>query len=85
MLNNAIFLEPINIFLYTWRFLNTLETEEKNPQVKIIYRWVSKVTLVLLPLAFIATFTALVLIDPFTFSAEYPDRATHAVALYYHL
>ena len=29
-LGTAIWLEPMNLFLYTWRFLETLEREEKN-------------------------------------------------------
>jgi hypothetical protein len=35
---NLIYLEPLNLFLYAWRFLRELEKEEKNLFMKKFYR-----------------------------------------------
>ena len=37
-LSNLIFLEPLNLFLYTWRLLDQLKREETNPKVKKFYQ-----------------------------------------------
>ena len=79
LLQTALFLEPINIFLYTWRFILTLQLEEQNVMVKRIYRFVSVVSIAILPLSFYCVFAALVVIDPKTW---YSQRATD---IYYKL
>ncbi len=56
----TIKLEPLNIFLYTWRFLTTLEREEKNRILKKFYRWVARLTIVIVPLAYYGIFSAYV-------------------------
>jgi len=62
-LQTALFLEPINIFLYTWRFLQTLEAEERNQLIKAIYRWVAIITISLIPISFYCVYAALVIAD----------------------
>ena len=51
-LYNLIYLEPLNLFLYTWRFLRELELEEKNHILKRFYWWFARASIVLLPAAF---------------------------------
>ena len=52
-LYSLIYLEPLNIFLYTWRFLRELEQEEKNIIIKKCYRWFASISIVLIPAAFL--------------------------------
>ena len=56
----AIKLEPLNIFLYTWRFLKILEVEEENNILRHAYRWFARFTIVVVPLMFIAVLLAYV-------------------------
>jgi hypothetical protein len=58
---DAIDLEPLSIFLYSWRFLATLENEEENKIVKMIYRWFARATILILPLSFYGVFAAFVI------------------------
>ena len=51
-LRDLIYLEPLNMFLYAWRFLRELEDAEENKALKICYRGFSLVSIFLLPLAF---------------------------------
>ena len=50
ILDNLIFLEPLNMFLYTWCFLYQLEQEETNNCLRRFYYWFSRVSIVVLPL-----------------------------------
>ena len=56
MLDYALLLEPVNMFLYTWRFLSTLERDEKHKTVKLIYRWFARITIFAVPLAFFSVY-----------------------------
>jgi hypothetical protein len=58
-ITNVIFLEPLSLFLYTWRFLKELEQEADSKIVKAFYRWFAYITIVLVPLAFYCIVTAL--------------------------
>jgi uncharacterized membrane protein YozB (DUF420 family) len=51
-LNYMIFIEPMNLFLYTWRFLNELEQAETIKCLKIFFRWFAPISIVLVPLSF---------------------------------
>ncbi len=51
-LRDLIYLEPLNLFLYAWRFLRELEEEEENKTLKMCFRGFSLVSIVVLPLAF---------------------------------
>ena len=53
LLTNLIYLEPLNLFFYTWRFLAELELETSHPLLKKFYKWFADVSIVLLPSAFI--------------------------------
>ena len=59
--SNLIYLEPLNLFLYTWRFLNQLEQEESNIKVKRFYRFLALFSIVLMPLSFYTVSTALII------------------------
>ena len=49
LLQYLIYLQPLNFFLYTWRFLRELEEEAKNSVTKKIIRWYARITIVLAP------------------------------------
>ena len=51
-LGYALVLEPVNMFLYTWRFLTTLERDEKSQSVKLVYRWFARFTGFTVPIVF---------------------------------
>lgn len=53
-------LEPLNIFLYTWRFLATLEREEKHFLVRKAFHWSSIITGWTVPLLYYCIIVALV-------------------------
>ena len=61
MLNGSIFLEPINTFLYTWNFLETLQRDSEG-------RWQSAikifrtVSLYFVPLIYVSLYSALVIV-----------------------
>ena len=57
---NAINLEPLTLFLYTWRFIATMEREEQNKSLKIFYRWFSVLSISLLPLFYYCVFIAMI-------------------------
>jgi hypothetical protein len=57
-LYTAISLEPLNLFLYTWRFLETLEREENIDWIKKFYRIFAAASICLLPIAFFGVFIA---------------------------
>lgn len=54
-IQNLIFLEPLNLFLYTWRFLRELEQSATSKIVKKLYKWLEFTTIALIPLAFYTT------------------------------
>ena len=56
---NITYLLPLNLFLYTWRFLKELEHEADSKIVKAFYRWFAYITIVLVPIAFYCIVTAL--------------------------
>ena len=51
-LQTAIFLEPLNLFFYTWRFWATLAEEETNKYLKSFYFWFSWGSICLIPATF---------------------------------
>ena len=61
MLNGSIFLEPINTFLYTWNFLETLQQDSQG-------RWLTtvklsrQVSLYFIPFAYVTLYTSLVIV-----------------------
>jgi hypothetical protein len=57
----AICLQPLNLFLYTWRLLQTLEKEEKFKFLKVFYRWFAALTILLIPLGFYGIFVTYVI------------------------
>ncbi len=52
ILENQIYLEPLNLLLYTQQFLHELEQEEKNTFVKKFYKWFARISIFLFPTAF---------------------------------
>ena len=59
-LEYAVFLEPLNLFFYSWRFFATLENEEQKQNWKSLYRWFARLTICLIPISFYGVFAALV-------------------------
>ena len=55
---SLIYIEPLNLFLYTWRFLSQLELEEENMFLKRMYRFYAPISVVLLSLSLISITTA---------------------------
>ncbi len=51
-LYTAISLEPLNLFLYTWRFLEILEKDANSIYLKRFYRIFATATICLLPIGF---------------------------------
>ena len=60
-LSELIYLEPLNLFLYTWRFLAELELEAKIPALKTFYRCFAVISIILIPAAFIAIVPAFII------------------------
>jgi hypothetical protein len=56
-LSEAVVLEPFNIFLYTWRFLEFLEKEGEILCLQKFYRLFAYLTIILIPLGFYPLFT----------------------------
>ena len=56
MLFDAILLDPLNIFFYTWTFLAILEREETNRILKKLYHWYRILSILFIPPAFISLF-----------------------------
>ena len=75
MLANAFFLEPINIFLYTWNFLAPLESEEHNTIVKKFYKNYKLYSIWIVPLAFMSLLIAIVITDGKYNAAFYSDNS----------
>jgi hypothetical protein len=55
---NLIYLEPLNLFLYTWRFLSELEQSVSKPAAKTFLKWFARISILLIPPAFISIVTA---------------------------
>ncbi len=51
-LYNLIFLEPLNLFLYTWRFLSELEQSVSKPSTKTFLKWFARISILIIPSAF---------------------------------
>ena len=62
-LDNLTYLEPLNLFLYTWRFLSELESEANNPKLKKFYKYFAQVSIVIIPVAFITIVPAFIVIE----------------------
>ena len=57
-LKNLIYLLPLNVFLYSWRFMREIEMEEQNSIIKKCFRWFARISIVILPTAFISIVSA---------------------------
>lgn len=58
---NVVYLEPITLFLYTWRFWEVICEEHHNRFLKSFYKWFALVSICILPLAFYAVLIAQVI------------------------
>ena len=45
--------EPLNLFLYSWRFLRELEHESTSPALKKFYKWFSIFSILIIPAGFL--------------------------------
>ena len=55
---NLIYLEPLSLFLYTWRFLSELEQSVDKPAAKAFIKWFARSSILLIPPAFISVVIA---------------------------
>ncbi len=86
MLFGSLNLEPLNLFLYTWRFLETLENEETNKTRKQIYHWFARISIWAVPISFIALFyTSVIFYGKYTESVNPQCAAPVIVDKYYQL
>lgn len=56
----TLYVEPVNIFLYNWRFLASLEREEENVWIQKVFHWFAAITIWSVPLAYYSLFAGLV-------------------------
>lgn len=49
---STTYFEPLNLFLYSWRFLRELEHSTTSPALKKVYKWFERISIVIIPLAF---------------------------------
>ena len=47
------YFEPLNLFLYSWRFLRELELETTSPALKKFYKWFSIFSIGIIPAGFL--------------------------------
>ena len=59
-LKNTVYFQPVGLFFYAWRFLKTLEREERNKTLKSAYKYFGYVSVVFFPLAFYSIYAAYV-------------------------
>ncbi len=73
-------MEPLNIFLYTWRFLATLLREEEHLPTKKVFRWYAILSGWTVPLLYYCFFVAIVITntyyDTYYFNGK-TDEAAH--------
>jgi hypothetical protein len=55
---SLIYLEPLNLFLYTWRYLSELEQSVTKPAAKTFLKWFARISILLIPSAFVSIVTA---------------------------
>jgi hypothetical protein len=60
---DLIYLEPLNLFLYTWRFLAELEQSVSKPAAKTFLEWFARISILLIPPAFISIVTAYIVVN----------------------
>jgi hypothetical protein len=81
-------LEPINIFLYSWRFLATLEQHALNACGKRSYHWFAVISGLAVPLIYYGLFVSLVISVGYYFEYNYAPPAPqdpHNVAYWEHV
>jgi hypothetical protein len=61
VLESAFYLDPVNVFLYTWQFLPTLEIENSNTTMSKMYGWYRKISIWVVPAAFVGIFAGIVI------------------------
>ncbi len=57
---SLIYLEPLNLFLYTWRFLSELDQSVSKPAAKTFLKWFARINMLLIPPALISIVTAFI-------------------------
>lgn len=63
LLIEAIELEPPSLFLYTWRFIEFLQKEERNTRLKQFYVYFAPFTILALPAVFYSVFVAKIIVQ----------------------
>ncbi len=58
---NLIYLEPLNLFLYTWWFLPVLEESVSKPTTKTFLKWFAHTSILLIPSANVSLVVAYII------------------------
>ena len=72
VLHGAINIEPVNIFMYTWRFLETLESEQKG-HLKSATKWFRVISVWLIPIVYLYLGVTLLIYNAKSAVAMYED------------
>ena len=54
ILADMIYVEPLNLFLYTWTFLKEIESDTESETAKMFLKWIRIISIVVLPPALIS-------------------------------
>jgi hypothetical protein len=79
---NVAYLEPLNLFLYTWRFLSELEQSVSRPAVKTFLKWFTRISILLIPAAFISIVTAFIVENARSEYYDYHSNLEEAIYYY---
>jgi hypothetical protein len=71
----ATYLEPLNIFMYTWRFLATLEREEKHLPTKKAFHWYAALTGWTIPLLYYSFYVAIAVVQTYYTTYDFQSNA----------
>jgi hypothetical protein len=82
MLSDSIFIDPVNVFLYTWQFLPTLLIEESSTLMSKMYHWYRQISIWIVPTAFLGLYTGLVIVTGKMF--EYYSEGNLNEYIYWH-
>ncbi len=81
-LEDVTYMEPLNLFLYTWRFLSELEQEERNIWIKNCLKWFARISIWLFPLAFCCIVPAYTV--EISYNIYYYNLSDYENSLYYY-
>ena len=63
MINSAVDIDPVNVFLYTWQLLPTLQIEETNSWLAKIYKYYYRFSIWTVPFGFLGLYVGNAVLD----------------------